>query len=351
MPGRGPYLVALLLALLGLGAGALLVLTQNGAIAGRVVRVVVPGDVVLALGEPGTWTVFHEPRSVLNGHLYQSPTVDGLVIRVTAAAGGPPLAIAIPPVASRFALHGHAGVAILQVRIPGPGLYRLHARYPDHRPGPEAVLAIAHGLVGAVFLLTLSGIGIGALGVGSGVALGTRTLLRRRASRDGLRLAGDVGAGAGEARTLVGTGVGVRAVATILDLPVLLVLLYLVAIVSGCATAGGFDLTGPPLLLGLLVLLAYYVLMEAWLGATLGKLLVGLWVVTGAGAPIGARRALVRTVLRIVDGLFFYVVAALLVWRSPRRQRLGDRVAGTLVVRREAGEGIRRRMEPAERAP
>lgn len=40
-----------------------------------------------------------------------------------------------------------------------------------------------------------------------------------------------------------------------------------------------------------------------------------------------------RNVLRLLDGLFFYLIAAILVWTSRNRQRLGDRVAGTAVVR------------------
>jgi uncharacterized RDD family membrane protein YckC len=43
--------------------------------------------------------------------------------------------------------------------------------------------------------------------------------------------------------------------------------------------------------------------------------------------------ALIRNILRIVDGLFVYLVGAILVWKSDKRQRLGDRVAHTVVVR------------------
>jgi uncharacterized RDD family membrane protein YckC len=38
-------------------------------------------------------------------------------------------------------------------------------------------------------------------------------------------------------------------------------------------------------------------------------------------------------VLRIVDGIVFYLVAAIAVWTSDRKQRIGDRVAGTIVIR------------------
>ena len=77
---------------------------------------------------------------------------------------------------------------------------------------------------------------------------------------------------------------------------------------------------------------AYLVVMEATLGATLGKFVVGIRVVKLDGTPMDFQASLLRNVLRIVDGLFFYLVGAICVWTSPLKQRLGDRVAGTVVV-------------------
>jgi uncharacterized RDD family membrane protein YckC len=74
--------------------------------------------------------------------------------------------------------------------------------------------------------------------------------------------------------------------------------------------------------------------MEATLGATLGKLIVKLRVVEEVGgSPIGWRAAVVRNVLRIVDGILLYLVGFILVCTSKKRQRLGDKVAGTVVIR------------------
>ena len=47
----------------------------------------------------------------------------------------------------------------------------------------------------------------------------------------------------------------------------------------------------------------------------------------------GAGAALIRTLLRIIDGLFAYLVGFILVLASDRRRRLGDIAARTLVVR------------------
>jgi len=74
--------------------------------------------------------------------------------------------------------------------------------------------------------------------------------------------------------------------------------------------------------------------LEATQGATLGKRILGLRVVKIDGSPIGWSESIIRNLLRIIDGLFAYLVGAILIWTSPQRQRLGDRVAKTVVVRR-----------------
>ncbi|MFL5628504.1 MAG: RDD family protein [Ktedonobacteraceae bacterium] len=80
--------------------------------------------------------------------------------------------------------------------------------------------------------------------------------------------------------------------------------------------------------------LAYFIILEATQGATLGKMAIGLRVVKKDGLPIGWSESVIRNLLRIIDGLFFYLVGAIFVWTSPLKQRLGDRAANTVVIRR-----------------
>jgi uncharacterized RDD family membrane protein YckC len=80
--------------------------------------------------------------------------------------------------------------------------------------------------------------------------------------------------------------------------------------------------------------IGYYLLLEGLLGQTLGKLVVGIKVVAEAtGQAPGITAAAIRTLLRLVDGLFCYTVAFVTVLASAKRQRLGDMAARTLVVR------------------
>jgi uncharacterized RDD family membrane protein YckC len=85
---------------------------------------------------------------------------------------------------------------------------------------------------------------------------------------------------------------------------------------------------------GTVLLLIYYVLMEGFLGRTVGKMITGIRVVDEAtGNRPGFAAVIIRTLLRIIDGLFGYLVGFIIVTSSVRRRRLGDMAAGTLVVR------------------
>jgi len=130
--------------------------------------------------------------------------------------------------------------------------------------------------------------------------------------------------------------VGRRLVAAFVDGLILFFGLgFAVAALTGRASSGPngmeFHLEGALALVLFALWFLYYVALEATLGATLGKLLVGVRVRTVAGGPIGWLAAVARNVLRAVDvGLF--CIGAVLIWTSPRRQRLGDRVANTVVI-------------------
>lgn len=105
-----------------------------------------------------------------------------------------------------------------------------------------------------------------------------------------------------------------------------------------------------PLCLAFLCIMAgYFVLLEGWLGFTVGKWAAGLQVVALDGGKPGLPRSLIRNLLRVVDSLpTLNILGIILVLRSPQAARFGDRIAGTRVVRRgspllqnnRAGTGI-----------
>ena len=143
-------------------------------------------------------------------------------------------------------------------------------------------------------------------------------------------------------------GLPTRLLARLLD--VALQVAVLVATLLGLGfmgTAGVPDiaLTIAVLFLAPLILLGFPIICESlWRGRTPGKAMMGLRVVTVEGAPIRFRHALIRGGADIVDlyGLGVLLVApgiigVVAIAVSKRNQRLGDVVAGTVVVRERTG--------------
>lgn len=84
-----------------------------------------------------------------------------------------------------------------------------------------------------------------------------------------------------------------------------------------------------------LILFLYYMLFEAlWSGRTPGKRASRLRVVRVAGGPVDFRSVAIRNLLRLVDLLpLNYGIGIISILATQHNQRIGDLVAGTLVVR------------------
>jgi len=80
--------------------------------------------------------------------------------------------------------------------------------------------------------------------------------------------------------------------------------------------------------------IAYLTAAEAVTARTLGKLITGIEVIRiSTGRQAGVFDAIVRNALRLFEGGFFYLIASIALWMSRNNQRIGDMLAGTLVVR------------------
>jgi uncharacterized RDD family membrane protein YckC len=79
----------------------------------------------------------------------------------------------------------------------------------------------------------------------------------------------------------------------------------------------------------------YKLLLEAfWNGQTVGKRVVGIRVIKANGLPVDFLQVVIRNLLRVIDYLpLQYLVGTVTIVASRRGQRLGDMVAGTVVVR------------------
>lgn len=141
-------------------------------------------------------------------------------------------------------------------------------------------------------------------------------------------------------------GTGIRGVAIAIDSVVWFVLffgsVFLVGALTGDIQTSGAttstDLQGTPALISFVlwlgVSLSYHTLLEWRFGRTIGKALVKIRARGANGSPLSLRSSIVRNVLRLVDFLpFLYFVGIVSLVLSDRSERLGDRLADTVVVR------------------
>lgn len=89
------------------------------------------------------------------------------------------------------------------------------------------------------------------------------------------------------------------------------------------------------IVLYLLTPFAYWVVLETfWNGQTLGKRIVGIRALRDDGSPVGFFAVATRALLRVLDLVpILLPVDIVLMVASRRGQRLGDLVAGTVVVK------------------
>jgi len=144
-------------------------------------------------------------------------------------------------------------------------------------------------------------------------------------------------------------GVAIRFVAILIDTIIIAIISGVLAFPFRTPFISITNVTGTPSItsapnplawvggvISLLVFFLYFILLEGAYGQTVGKMAVKIKVVREDGTKIDYADSTVRNVLRIIDLIPFvvpYLLGAILIWSSDRKQRLGDRAGHTVVVK------------------
>lgn len=111
-----------------------------------------------------------------------------------------------------------------------------------------------------------------------------------------------------------------------------------------------------PVFLGIVMILifaihwGYFIAFEYFSGGrTIGKRIIGIRVIQDNGHSLTLLSSFIRNLLRIVDSLpASYLIGILTIFLHPKHKRVGDVVAGTIVVHERKANG-KKRLSPVEK--
>lgn len=153
-------------------------------------QVVVPGSAELHL-KPGTYTVFLEEESVVNGKIYSTTeSVSGLSCRVTSVESGAATLLAKPSMDTSYTLGGRSGHSVLEFPIHQAGRYTFACDYGDNPKGAEVVVAVGSGVGEALFLTVAEALTAFFGGGGAGLMVVVIVIVMRERAKNRLRQAG-----------------------------------------------------------------------------------------------------------------------------------------------------------------
>jgi uncharacterized RDD family membrane protein YckC len=124
-----------------------------------------------------------------------------------------------------------------------------------------------------------------------------------------------------------------RLFAWLIDLMVLLAYLWITDIILSRTVGRNWDERGWRVVLYTLPYLLYHLVMEVSLnGQSIGKKAMSIKVITLEGGQPSLSQYLIRWMFRIIDIGLFFIPAFFSVILSSRSQRVGDMVAGTIII-------------------
>ncbi len=135
--------------------------------------------------------------------------------------------------------------------------------------------------------------------------------------------------------------VGQRMGGGLIDLVISFILVILFGWITGLGEISNADAPGAgasisiggwPFLLACLVVFVLFAQMESSLGKTPGKYVARTRVTDEHGNRITLGPALIRNILRFIDGIAFYVVGLVFIIVDKKNRRLGDMLAKTRVI-------------------
>jgi uncharacterized membrane protein len=118
-------------------------------------QVIVPGTNSFQLKEPGDYNIYFEYRSVVDGRIFETSNINGLVCKLKNIDSGEYIRLENSKVNSTYSVNGREGRSLFSFSVDKAGTYEIDASY-ESGDGEEAVLVIGKGfgmkLISTIFI-------------------------------------------------------------------------------------------------------------------------------------------------------------------------------------------------------
>lgn len=179
-PSRWYYAIAGVIFVGGWVAFGVFLFTNLSGMGSKLQQVVVPGKSEITLPDPGSYTIFHEYKSVVGGKVYSTEQqLSGLEVTLHSKATGVLVPLAPATSNGTYEFGSRAGASVFEFKIPDPGVYELSASYPEGQQGQEVVLAVGHDFTGGLLTTVFGSLAIVFGSMGISLALTIYTLIKR----------------------------------------------------------------------------------------------------------------------------------------------------------------------------
>lgn len=176
------FVLAGVIAVAGFAAAGFRVVSGIGGIESRLMQVVMPGSAVLNLSEPGTYTIYYEHKSVVDGRVHVGTGLGDL--RLSMRGPGGEVQLVPNSGGATYTFGSREGRSIYSFAATAPGEYRITGTWPDGRGERKVVLGVESGLIGGMARMVGGAIGMafGGLAI-AGILVIVTVLQRQKAKR------------------------------------------------------------------------------------------------------------------------------------------------------------------------
>ena len=145
-PSKLMYVISGLIFIIGIISFVIVLVTGMSSSVNRFGnQVVVPGTKIIQLEDPGDYEIYFEYRSIVDGRVFETININGLVCKLKNIDSGEYIRLENSKINSNYSVNGREGRSLFSFSVDKAGTYEIDASY-ESGEGEEAVLVIGKGL-------------------------------------------------------------------------------------------------------------------------------------------------------------------------------------------------------------